>query len=1822
MLSRITAKMLESWQPKEKAMDRAQAYFKQAQDCQANAEKDQALSYLIKAKAALKTIPQSDPKILEAKRLLTEIHITRAQVLQLPSSFTEEDVRTSLNKAKAYSPDAVKRDEIDVLLAQLPRAQLQRRPTIPPSAVPPAPVPITGGLPDAFFTPSSSSAPVTQNYQLVDPDKIENTRHLAWCLQQTNGDTAQRTRLFNLAREVTECFGKWQGKDLICMHEAAELAVVPHAEIYRLLITHAAQALNPMLYAPLNSAAVQGLAVMVRNCPAPLLKKDGGVRADTLASLLNALLTRLDKVHKGDPVPVKELIEAISQLLDAMGQAGVSGISRLQLQKPLADLLRDGEKLNPLKDNDLAWQIRYAREALAYIPNDESTGDAVLRCLFAASKGVLGLASAIKSCDVDKLLESFDRFETAFDGAKEVANTVGATGGLKEAVKNAEEMLASFGEVKTSYEDRTRQKGWYTALQCLDMLIETKEWEKFEQFVRKSDYRHHAYFLQGVCQRLERIVCVEADQGIQAQAIQFLKSLKDDAAQWLGKQGVGLSFSRSDSERIQQQAQASLARLEKRDAPSIANRMELSLDWYDLSTKPLGIRLLEKARGKLAENSVKQLFDILRVQIDRLRTDYFADLAQDREIKDALANYVPPEGMSLHNDDRFDLAEKIQAFLASDKKSLLLLGEAGAGKSTLNRYVARDLWQAATPETLLIPVFIPLSSLPNTSLNLVDTFFKQQGFSEEQIRTLQTDHRFVLILDGFDEIEDRHRDFYRDNQLDKWRNAKIIISSRPEYLGAGYQYKFHPSGEPTALQEYRLAPFSPAAIARYVELYSQNHPAATWSVEDYQQALQEPNVQALVSNPFLLKMAVSELPALGAAGLPGHRLTRLTLYAQFVSSWFARSQQRLGKIQLDAKEKEEFKRLERDGFYAHQMSFNQELAIHMYQAGEVVSHYTKKISSLRGRNPVHDEQDWRAQLLNHDEIETKLKCLNAPLIIQDAVNGVGKTTRFIHKSVRDYFVAKTLWEAFDAQSGLAADDWFNTLDLVDDPAILDFLVDKVKQEETFKAQLLNVIERTKTEPQFAQGAANAITVLVRAEVQLNGANLSGIRIPGANLSYGVFDSVQWLGADLRKVDLTGAWLRNTDLSGARMEGVEFGELPGLQLENEVKACCYSSDGRLLVVAHGGTVTVYDAHTLEEKRRLVGHEHWVTSVVMSANGRYVVSGSWDKTVRVWDWQTSDTAHRVLSGHWREVNSVAMSADGRYVVSGSRDTTVRVWDWQTSDAAHRVLPGQWGQVDSVAMSADGRYVVSGSCETVRVWDWQTSDATPRVLSGHQNSVDSVVMSPDGRYVVSGSRDNTVRVWDWQTSDAALRVLRHEHGVMSVGMSADGRYVVSGSWDENVRMWDWQTSDATLRILSGHQSSVDSVVMSPDGRYVVSGSRDTTVRVWDWQTSAAAPRVLRGHQDWVSSAVMSADGRYVVSGSGDKTVQVWDWQTSAAAPRVFSGHGHGVMSVVMSADGRYVVSGGHDNTVRVWDWQTSDAALRVLRGHEGSVISVVISADGRYVVSGSQDKTVRVWEWQTSDAALRVFSGHEYGVNSVAMSADGRYVVSGSGDPTVRVWDWQTSDAALRVLPGQWGQVDSVVMSADGRYVVFGSDDHTVRVWEWQTSDAALRVLSGHEHGVRSVVMSPDGRYVVSGSHDKTVRVWDIASGQCLAIIHGFNGVVYSVAWQNIDGVDYLITGSSDKAVRCWQLIPAEGQWQARLRWTSNQAALTAVGAKIEEVEGLSPMNSRLLKQRDAIGEPRQIKEEESPPSLIESAETSALMIPIQTDSRYEPMYLNLA
>jgi small GTP-binding protein len=273
--------------------------------------------------------------------------------------------------------------------------------------------------------------------------------------------------------------------------------------------------------------------------------------------------------------------------------------------------------------------------------------------------------------------------------------------------------------------------------------------------------------------------------------------------------------------------------------------------------------------------------------------------------------------------------------------------------------------------------------------------------------------------------------------------------------------------------------------------------------------------------------------------------------------------------------------------------------------------------------------------------------------------------------------------------------------------------------------------------------------------------------------------------------------------------------------------------------------------------------------MTADGQRAVSGSHDKTVRVWDLE-SGSCSAVLRGHEKGITGVAVTADGRCAVSGSVDKTVRVWDLE-SGSCSAVLEGHESGITGVAVTADGRCAVSGSDDkTVRVWDLESGSCSA-VLEGHSAAINSMAVAADGRRAISGSDDKTVRVWDLESGSCSAVLEGHSAAVLGVAVTADGRLAVSGSHDKTVRVWDLESGSCSA-VLEGHYLSIWGVAVTADGRRAVSASDDQTVRVWDLE-SGSCSAVLRGHRMSIFGVAVTADGRRAVSGSQDTTVRVWD-------------------------------------------------------------------------------------------------------------------------------------------------------------------------------------------------------------------------------------------------------------------------------------------------------------------------------------------------------------
>ena len=535
---------------------------------------------------------------------------------------------------------------------------------------------------------------------------------------------------------------------------------------------------------------------------------------------------------------------------------------------------------------------------------------------------------------------------------------------------------------------------------------------------------------------------------------------------------------------------------------------------------------------------------------------------------------------------------------------------------------------------------------------------------------------------------------------------------------------------------------------------------------------------------------------------------------------------------------------------------------------------------------------------------------------------------------------------------------------------------------------------------------------------------------------------------------------------------------------------------------------------------IPHTLPVSSVAFAPNGVRVLSGSDDKTVKLWDASTGQHL-RTFEGHTDGVSSVVVAPDGTRVLSGSKDRTMKLWDARTGELL-RTFKGHSGWVRSVAFAPDGARVISGSDDrTVKLWDANTGRPL-RTFKGHSDVVTSVAFGPDGVRVLSGSGDKTVKLWDTGTGKLLRTFKGHSAEVRSVAFASAGDRVLSGSFDKMVTLWDTGTG-RLLRTFKGHSGVVTSVAFAPDGARLLSGGEDRTVKMWDSGTGQLI-RTFEGHSAWVSSVAFAPDGARVLSGSGDYVAKLWDAGTGQLV-RIFEATSGAVSSVALAPDGTRVLSGNDDNTVRLWDALTG-RLLRTFEGHSASVSSVAFAPEGARVLSGSDDNTVKLWDAATG-RLLRTFEGRSAAITSVAFAPDGARALAGSWDNTVTLWEAETGQL-LRTLQGHSGWVMSVAFTPDGARVLSGSADNTAKLWDAGTGQLLL-TFQGHSGWVRSVAVAPDGARVLSGSDDKTVKLWNAATGQLLRTFEGHSVGVSAVAFTP-DGA-HVLSGSGDKMVKLW-------------------------------------------------------------------------------------------
>lgn len=291
--------------------------------------------------------------------------------------------------------------------------------------------------------------------------------------------------------------------------------------------------------------------------------------------------------------------------------------------------------------------------------------------------------------------------------------------------------------------------------------------------------------------------------------------------------------------------------------------------------------------------------------------------------------------------------------------------------------------------------------------------------------------------------------------------------------------------------------------------------------------------------------------------------------------------------------------------------------------------------------------------------------------------------------------------------------------------------------------------------------------------------------------------------------------------------------------------------------------------------------------------------------------------LLEGHEGHVHGCEFSHDGQRLASGSFDKTILLWQVYHDVHSYARLHGHKNAVTDVHWASDDERIFSASSDkTAAVWDADSGQML-RQFKNHVGCVNAVAPAyRGGQTFASASDDCTAQLWDVRTR-ANIETLDCEFPVLSVAYSLDNLTLYTAGIDPSIKVWDLR-KNAVVMTLDGHAEAVTGLSLSPDGDFLLSNSMDNTLRSWDVRPFAPAQRctkVYTGHahsfEQYLLRCNWSADGKRVSAGSADRLVYVWDADSTKMLYKL-PGHAGSVNQVAFHPLEPIIASCSHDKNI----------------------------------------------------------------------------------------------------------------------------------------------------------------------------------------------------------------------------------------------------------------------------------------------------------------------
>ena len=460
-----------------------------------------------------------------------------------------------------------------------------------------------------------------------------------------------------------------------------------------------------------------------------------------------------------------------------------------------------------------------------------------------------------------------------------------------------------------------------------------------------------------------------------------------------------------------------------------------------------------------------------------------------------------------------------------------------------------------------------------------------------------------------------------------------------------------------------------------------------------------------------------------------------------------------------------------------------------------------------------------------------------------------------------------------------------------------------------------------------------------------------------------------------------------------------------KLAYKINALDISPDGHYIVT--GGRDPDYHIHLWDMMGQLIqrftGHKGRISEngLKFSHSGKQFVSGSYDKTVRVWNVETGDNL-AVLKGHVDDVESVIFSSDDSLLASSSTDKTIRIWDTQNYESLH-TLQGHINNVLDIRFIHNDSMLVSGSRDsTLRVWDIQSGVAM-KVLQGHTAAINGVDVKGD--HIFSAGFDGTIRRWSSKLSHQQ-HYKDVEYVPVSTALVLSQHASLIGSKKGQLQLIDLESTEVLWSEAAAHKGRIERIHVSTDEQYALTiGHKDKMLKLWQIENKTVQLKQSISLLNTPYAVRFSKQGHY--ASVGDKKGNIFVYQFDRQAETLnqimhITAHDKKITSLAFPNEAN-LLSSSEDGYVK--HWQLGKAKIWSLKYRYPKKNDLVTWIDlddkSNYIASVGRNSTSYVYHAKAHYQKYHLI-GHESRVIKAIFAPHSEILATASTDATISFWD----------------------------------------------------------------------------------------------------------------------------------------------------------------------------------------------------------------------------